>query len=181
MLYIIGYYPEYYGGIPYAPVGYPGIPVYQRPPTGMQFDLFRVSNIYQMLFCLVYRPPRPDSFYPGPGPAYGDYFDDDAVDGLDGFGGSYPGYYSELLSDKAPVTPQVAGSQPSAIATVGGSPGQKNPPTKGGTSGYPIDWSAVAEAYYQDVSSRTNYPSSHPTETESIFVSDSYPLIFDDY
>ena len=129
----------------------------------------------------MYRPPRPDSFYPGPGPAYGDYFDDDAADGLDGFGGSYPGYYSELLSDKAPVTPQVAGSQSSSIATVGGSPGQKNPPTKGGTSGYPIDWSAVAEAYYQDVNSRTNYPSSHPTETESIFVSDSYPLIFDDY
>ena len=130
----------------------------------------------------MYRPPRPDSYYPGPGPAYGDYFDDDAADGLAGFGGSYPGYYSELLVGNAPAPHKVTPGSHPAIATVGSSSGQKKPPTTGGSSGYPIDWSAVAEAYYQDVSSRTNpSSSSHQTETEEelpIFVSDSYPLLF---
>jgi hypothetical protein len=70
------------------------------------------------------------------------------------------------------------------------SSGQKKQPssstTTGATSGYPIDWSAVAEAYYgsSDVSSRSYDPSAqHPTEEEptAIFVSDSYPFLYDDY
>lgn len=143
-----------------------------------------------LLIIVVYRPPRPDSYYPGPGPAYGDYFNGDAADALAAFGASYPGYYSELLTGNAPAPDKLTpGSHPS-IATIGGvSSGQKKPPTTGGTSsGYPIDWSAVAEAYYQDVNSRTipssSPSSSHQTEDEMedgpIFLSDSYPLLYDD-
>ena len=131
----------------------------------------------------MYRPPRPDSFYPGPGPAYGDSFGDDADDGLTGFGGSYPGYYSELLTGKAQAPEKVTSdSKHPTKATIGGSSEQKKQPITGGTSGYPIDWSAVAEAYYQDMSSRAD-ASPLQTETEDVplFYSDSYPpLIFDD-
>ncbi|EFX73582.1 hypothetical protein DAPPUDRAFT_252927 [Daphnia pulex] len=175
-----GYNPGIYAG------AYPYVPAVGYPQTYPGYPLAAAG----------YRPPA--SFYPPPGPAYGDqdYFyanaDAKAADGLSGFAGSYPGYYSELLAGTAATTDSSIGSVSSSSSS-----GQKKQPssstiTGGGgatSAGYPIDWSAVAEAYYgsSDVSSIRSYdPASaqHQTEDEptAIFVSDSdYPFLYDDY
>lgn len=59
------------------------------------------------------RPPYPDIYYPPPGPAYGDDIP---------FGSSYPGYYSELLTDNKPQLESATASVPVISGSGDGSP-----------------------------------------------------------
>lgn len=129
-----------------------------------------------------YRPPQSL-------PIYGDRDDSDSPDAstdLTDFANSYPGYYSEILSEN--TSPKKDGEANVAasslpVDTDGDSSvaEQQDIRTAGSSVRFPIDWSAVAHDYYRSIGLD---PSSRQSEAESEDVATiydhSYPLDFEE-